>query len=81
MVYIDGHHDGIALLNYLHSVEPFTHDETIFLLDDIRWSQSMLDAWNQLKEDEKYHVSIDFFRMGMLVKRPCQRKENFTLKL
>lgn len=81
LVYIDGHHDGIALLNYLHSVEPFTHDETIFLLDDIRWSQSMLDAWNQLKEDEKYHVSIDFFCMGMLVKRPYQRKENFTLKL
>jgi predicted O-methyltransferase YrrM len=81
LVYIDGHHDGAALLNYLQAVEPFSHDETIYLLDDIRWSDSMFNAWNQLKADDRFHVSIDFFRMGILVKRTHQRKENFIVKL
>jgi hypothetical protein len=41
----------------------------------------MFNAWNQLKADDRFHVTIDFFRMGMLVKRPYQRKENFIVKL
>lgn len=81
LIYIDGHHDGTALLNYMELAEPFSHNETIYLLDDIRWSDSMFNAWNQLKADDRFHVTIDFFRIGMLVKRPYQLKENFIVKL
>jgi predicted O-methyltransferase YrrM len=81
LIFIDGHHDGEALKYYVKLLEPFTHDETIIILDDIRWSSSMLKAWKDLKEDKKYHVSMDFFRMGILVKRPEQQKEHFVLTL
>ena len=79
-VFIDGHHDGEALLNYLEKLKPLTHSETIFLLDDIRWSQSMFDTWNKIIEDKNYNLTIDLFRMGLISPRPQQQKEDFVLK-
>jgi predicted O-methyltransferase YrrM len=79
-VFIDGHHDGNALLHYLEKLKPVTHSETIFLLDDIRWSRSMFDAWNKIKVDKNYNLSIDLFRMGLVSPRPHQQKEDFVLK-
>lgn len=80
LVFIDGHHDGQALLNYLNDLEKFTHDETLFVLDDIRWSNSMRAAFSKLIMNKKYHVSIDLFRTGLLLKRPHQVKEHFILR-
>lgn len=80
LVYIDGHHDGKALLHYLEELRPLTHEETLFILDDIRWSTSMKDAWDSLVADPHYHVSLDFFRCGILVQRPAQQKEHFALR-
>jgi predicted O-methyltransferase YrrM len=79
LVYIDGHHEGKALRNYLDQIMPFTHEQTLFLLDDIRWNDNMFVAWNELILDERFHVSIDFFRMGVLSRRPAQAKEHFIL--
>jgi predicted O-methyltransferase YrrM len=81
LVFIDGHHDGTALLHYLESLKKITHNDTLFILDDIRWSDSMVASWHQLTKDAYYHVSIDLFRMGILSPRSQQEKENFILCL
>jgi predicted O-methyltransferase YrrM len=81
LVYIDGHHDGESLKRYLKLLKQFSHDETIFLLDDIRWSDDMFQAWNQLTSDESYHLSMDLLRMGVLVPRKHQVKQHFVIKL
>jgi predicted O-methyltransferase YrrM len=81
LVFVDGHHDGDALIHYLEQLDPFTHADTIYILDDIRWSDSMLKAWNKIIAMEEYHVTIDLFRMGMILKRPQQVKEHFVIKL
>ena len=81
LVFVDGHHDGEALKKYMSQLEKFTHNDTIFILDDIRWSDSMLDAWKWFVQHPDYHVTMDLFRMGIVLKRPQQVKEHFTIKL
>lgn len=81
LVFIDGHHDGIALKKYLEKLKPYTHNETIFILDDIRWSASMYSSWTEIINDSYFHVSIDLFRMGIVVPRKQQEKEHFIINL
>ncbi len=80
LVFIDGHHDGKRLIDYVKKLEKHTHNDTIFILDDIRWSMDMLNAWNTLLNDEQYHLSIDFFKMGVLIRQSNKRKEHFILR-
>jgi predicted O-methyltransferase YrrM len=81
LIYIDGHHDGEALQYYWKELAKHIHEETLIILDDIRWSESMLVAWNKIIENENYHLTMDLFRMGIISKRPKQAKEHFVIKL
>lgn len=80
LVYLDGHHSGPATLKYLEALEPYTHPDTLFILDDIRWSDEMWQCWNKLIDSEQFHVSVDLGRMGLLWKKPGQRKEHFFIR-
>ena len=80
LIFVDGHHDGKATIEYMQKLEKHSHNETIFILDDIRWSDGMFKAWNSLKNSNNYNVSIDLFRMGILIPRKQQVKEHFVLK-
>ena len=81
IVFIDGHHDGVALKNYLELLNPHTHNDTLFILDDIRWSNSMFEAWTELCASQDYHVTMDLFRMGIILKRTQQVKEHFVVAI
>ena len=81
LVFVDGHHDGTALLSYMDQLKAHTHSDTIFVLDDIRWSDSMYQAFQELVKSADFHVSMDLFRVGILVPRPQQVKEHFVVKL
>lgn len=80
LVYIDGNHSGEATKRYLQLLKNQTHDNTLFILDDIRWNDDMWQCWNDLIQSTDYHVSIDLGRMGILVRRPEQTKEHFTVR-
>jgi predicted O-methyltransferase YrrM len=79
LVYIDGDHRGEALKHYVYSILPFLADEAVVIIDDIRWSNSMWKAWNELRDCKDFEVSIDLLRMGLLFKHQGQSPENFTL--
>ena len=42
----------------------------IIILDDIRWSPDMYQAWQVLAKDPRWQISIDLNRMGLLIKNP-----------
>ena len=68
-------------MHYLELLTDRIHEQTIIILDDIRWSDSMYDAWKKIMNNPKYHLSIDLFRIGIISLRPGQEKEHFTIKL
>ncbi len=80
LIFIDGHHDGEALKNYLEKLHDYAHDETIFILDDIRWSASMFHAWNEIIQSEKYHVTLDLLRIGIVIPKKQQTKQHFVIR-
>jgi len=81
MIFIDGNHRGSALIEYVHKLLPHSHNDTIWVLDDIRWTEDMWQAWEKIIANENFHVTIDLFRMGILVQRKEQFKEQFWLRV
>jgi predicted O-methyltransferase YrrM len=81
LIFIDGHHDGKALLEYMKILKKFSHNDTVFILDDIRWSKGMLQAWETICKSEDFHVTLDFFKMGIVIPRKQQAKEHFIIHL
>lgn len=49
MVFIDGHHDERATLEYDAMIRPHMNPNGILLYDDIGWSEGMHLAWEQIK--------------------------------
>ncbi|MCC6700753.1 MAG: class I SAM-dependent methyltransferase [Fluviicola sp.] len=78
MVFLDGNHNGEATLEYIEQLFSQTHNETLFIMDDIRWSEDMWKAWQSICEDQRFHVTIDMGRMGLFWKRTQQTKEHFV---
>jgi len=80
LIFIDGNHRGRALLEYIERLLPFSNQETLWILDDIRWSDDMWQAWETVMNDSRFHVTIDFMRMGIAFRREAQVKETFYLR-
>ena len=50
-------------------------------VEHIRWSNDMYSTWNNLIQSPNYHLSMDLFKMGILVKKQSKHKEHFVIKM
>ncbi len=80
LVFIDGHHVGDAMLNYLEMIKPNLTKDAVVIVDDIHWSADMQEAWNKVILDADFSVSIDLFEMGLLFNGPETPKQHFVLR-
>lgn len=79
--FIDGHHDRDASMHYFDAILPGLADGAIFILDDIRWSEGMLEAWNLLKAHPQVEVSIDLVDTGVCwIAGTPQPAEHYSLQ-
>lgn len=70
LAFLDGHHEGPALLAQWAQLAPRLKPGAWVVVDDIRWSKGMHSAWCQLASVEGVNA-LDLFRMGALhVSRP-----------
>jgi predicted O-methyltransferase YrrM len=77
---IDGDHRGSALLRYYHQIKPVLAEDAIVMIDDIRWSSDMYDAWREILLNDDITCSLDYFSFGLLLFRK-EFKENLRLRI
>lgn len=81
LIYFDGNHTKEATLKYFHQALDSIHNETLFIFDDIHWSNEMEEAWGEIKRHSKVKVTIDTFQWGFVFFRKEQVKEHFVIRL
>ena len=68
LVFIDGNHQYDPTMQYFRYFLGQMEDG-IIIIDDIYWSVEMREAWNEIVKQNKNYVTIDLFRMGIILLR------------
>ena len=79
LIYIDGNHTYEATIKYFEMALAKKNNNSVFIFDDIYWSQGMTKAWEEIKKRPAVTMSIDTFYFGMLFFR-VEVKERVELK-
>lgn len=64
---IDGNHRMEPTIAYFRAAVSADPAPQMILIDDIRWSQEMLRAWQTVISHSQVSVSLDFFRFGLVL--------------
>ena len=79
-VFLDGHHAYAPTMQYFEQCLAKAHENSVFVFDDIYWSEEMQQAWNEVKNHPRVTLTIDVFEMGIVFFRKEQKeKEHFVL--
>ncbi len=79
--FIDGDHSYQATINYVYQIKDYLSEHAVLILDDIRWSEGMYSAWEELILLSDFNYTIDFGRIGLLFKHQNKSpKQHFILK-
>jgi predicted O-methyltransferase YrrM len=65
LAFIDGHHQYQPTLDYFEEIYHFANHSTVFVFDDIRWSEGMKNAWSQIQSDERLCLIVYLFSVGI----------------
>ncbi len=79
-VFFDGNHQYEPTLKYFNMCLDKVHSKSVFVFDDINWSEGMQRAWNEIKNHPKVTVTIDLFMMGLVFFDPDLSKQDFVLR-
>jgi predicted O-methyltransferase YrrM len=78
-VFFDGNHQKQPTLDYFYLCLEKATDESVFVFDDIHWSEGMEEAWEEIKKHPKVKVSVDIFWLGLVFFKTDQVEEHFIL--
>jgi predicted O-methyltransferase YrrM len=66
-VFIDGHHDGQATLEYFEMLLPHLSNQALLIFDDISWSDGMKQAWKTISKHKSVSAAVDLGMIGVCV--------------
>ena len=70
MIFLDGNHQKLPTIDYFEKSLEYSHAQTVFVFDDIYWSEEMSEAWETVKKHPKVRLSIDLYQFGLLFINP-----------
>ena len=79
-VYFDGNHQKDATLQYFDMLLPTITNDSVWIFDDIHWSEEMEQAWETIKKNPRVTVTIDTFQWGFVFFRKEQEKQHFVIR-
>lgn len=80
LIYFDGNHSYEATINYFKMALRYKNENTVFIFDDIYWSEEMTRAWQEIIAKKEVILSIDCFDLGLVFFRN-EFKEKSHLKI
>ncbi len=80
LVFIDGNHQEIPTIEYFKTCLKYSNNNTIFIFDDIYWSDGMQRAWKYIKEHHKTKVTLDLFFVGIVFLKSELSNEHFKIR-
>ncbi len=79
-VFFDGNHQKKPTIEYFDKCLKKAHENSIFIFDDIHWSNGMEEAWEHIQKHPSVTCSIDIFWIGIVFFKKNQPKENFIVR-
>jgi predicted O-methyltransferase YrrM len=81
LVFFDGNHRYEPTLRYFNRCLKSSHENSIFIFDDIHWSEEMEQAWADMKSNPKVMCTIDLFFIGIILfKESFKQKQDFLIR-
>jgi predicted O-methyltransferase YrrM len=79
LIYVDGNHTYKNTLAYFRMALEKKTENSVFIFDDIYWSEGMTKAWKEIISHPEVHMSIDAFWFGFIffkkeIKEPVHLK-------
>jgi len=80
LFYVDGNHTYEATLKYFYQALEKKNNDSVFIFDDIYWSNGMTRAWGEIKKHHDVTLCIDTFHFGFIFFKK-EIKEKVDLKM
>ena len=80
LIYFDGNHKKEATMDYFETLLPTIHNKTVWVFDDMYWSQEMSETWRYIQRHPQVTVTVDMFNLGLVFFRKEQVKEHFKIR-
>lgn len=78
--FFDANHRYEPTLRYFNLCLEKANEDSIFIFDDIYWSEEMMAAWAEIKKHPSVTMTMDLFYLGIVFFRKKQPVQHFTLR-
>lgn len=81
LAYVDGNHRYGPTMHYFDRLLSKAHSDSVFIFDDVHWSEEMERAWAEIKAHPAVRCTVDVFFLGFVFFRTeFKTKQHFTVR-